>query len=563
MISILKRFGVTLAFLLLTNASFAADYDLVISHGRVMDPESQYDQIANVGVLNGRIAAITREALSGKEEIDATGLVVAPGFIDTHFHAIDRYATKLAVHDGVTTGIDLEAGASNVGEWYARKDLAGWQINYGTTSSLGVVRMMVHDPEVAFEEPVDASILTKYVAKTVVDGVPGWSVSRSSIEQMNQIMRYLDEDLRQGALGIGVGAAYMQQGMTSYEQFEVQRTAARYGRLSSVHTRYHLNAQTPTEAPIALDEVLLNAILLDAPLLLAHNNDYGWWENEEKLQMARAQGHNVWGEYYPFTAGATFISADFLKPAMWESINGYRYEETVYDPAADKFLTKEEFLALVEAEPGRVIIVFIPPRQTWIKYWLTMPEMVVASDAMMGFDKNGDLLPYESDPSEYAGHPRTVSSYATTLKLAREHNVPLMFTLAQLSYWNAKHLGDTGLEAMKDRGRVQVGKVADLTLFDPETVAPRATYKAGEHGLTSTGIPWVIVNGTVVVRDSVTQDVRPGQSIRFPVEAKGRFVPVDWDRWIDEHSMMMHPVGLSDSANESFADPRDHQSMAE
>ena len=57
------------------------------------------------------------------------------------------------------------------------------------------------------------------------------------------------------------------------------------------------------------------------------------------------------------------------------------------------------------------------------------------------------------------------------------------FTLAQLSYWTAKHLGDTGLDAMKERGRVQVGKVADLTLFDPSTVAARATYKEGENGL--------------------------------------------------------------------------------
>ncbi|MCA9452306.1 MAG: hypothetical protein KC584_06720, partial [Nitrospira sp.] len=91
-----------------------------------------------------------------------------------------------------------------------------------------------------------------------------------------------------------------------------QRTAARYGRLTSVHTRYHLNTQTPTEAPIALDEVLVNAMLLKAPLLLAHDNDYGWWENEEKLQLARSQGYNVSGEYYPFAAGSTLISADFV-----------------------------------------------------------------------------------------------------------------------------------------------------------------------------------------------------------------------------------------------------------
>jgi len=115
--------------------------------------------------------------------------------------------------------------------------------------------------------------------------------------------------------------------------------------------------------------------------------------------------------------------------------------------------------------------------------------------------------------------------------------VPLMFTLAQLSYWTAKHLGDTGLQAMKERGRVQVGKVADLTLFDPKTVASRATYKDGENGLPPVGIPYVIVNGTIVVNEGKVLPVRPGQSIRFPVEPHGRFEPIDVDRWIGEHSI--------------------------
>ena len=89
---------------------------------------------------------------------------------------------------------------------------------------------------------------------------------------------------------------------------------------------------------------------------------------------------------------------------------------------------------------------------------------------LLRVDKDGKLLPWDADVTRYAGHPRTASSYSTTLQLARENGVPLMFTLAQLSYWTAKHLGDTGLKAMKERGRVQVGKVADLTLFNPKTV---------------------------------------------------------------------------------------------
>lgn len=522
-------------------SSYAQDYDLVINGGRVMDPETMFDSVANVGVKDGRIAAITKDSITGKETIDAKGLVVAPGFIDTHFHAVDPFATKMSLRDGVTTGMDLEFGALHVNDWYADKAKEGWQVNYGTTASHNGARMKVLDPETNINEPVDFSNANPYINKAASDGKAGWSVTRSTIDQMNTIMKILDEDLRSGALGIGIGLAYMQTGATSYEVFEAQRTAARYGRLSSVHTRYHLSAQTPTEAPIAFDEVFTNAMLLGAPLLMAHDNDYGWWEIEEKLQMARAKGLNMWGEYYPYDAGSTVVSADFLQPELWEKTYGNKYEKTIYDPLTDKFLNKAAYEALKKKNPGRSIVVFMPPRKKWMPYWLTIPHMTVASDSMAGVGTDGKLLPWDADYSKYAGHPRTAGCHARTLRMGREQGVPLMFSLAQLSYWTALHLGDAGLEAMKERGRVQVGKIADLTLFDPKTVADHATYKAGENGLPSTGIPYVIVHGTIVVKDSKVLPVKAGQPIRYPVEAKGRFQPVTINKWVNDRTILSAP----------------------
>jgi N-acyl-D-glutamate deacylase len=520
---------------------FAQDYDLVINGGRVIDPETMYDDVANVGIKDGRIAIITKQKITGRETIKAKGLIVAPGFIDTHYHATDVFASKMALRDGVTTGMDLEAGSFNVKGWYDEKAKSGWQVNYGTSASLLYSRMAVHDPETELDAPIDYADIQAYAAKALADGVQGWADTRSSVEQMNQVMQIVDEDLRQGAIGIAAPIAYMANGITSYELFAGQRAGANYGRLTSVHTRYHLLADTPTEAPIAFDEMFTNAMLLDAPLLMAHNNDYGWWEIEEKLQLARAKGLNMWSEYYPYAAGSTAITAAFLRPTEWVDKKGYRYEDTIYDPIDDKYLTNETYAALMENDPGRSVVVEFPYRKAWMNYWLSIPHMTIASDAMAGVGEDGQLLPWDADWSEYRGHPRTSGSRGAAFRMAREQGVPLMFTIAQASYWPAKHMGDTGLEAMQERGRLQVGKVADITIFDAETITDNSTFKVGEHGTPTTGIPYVVVNGTIVVKDSKVLPVKPGQQIRFPVEAKGRFKPINFETWKTEHTIGLNP----------------------
>lgn len=521
--------------------STSIEYDLVILNGRVMDPETMFDDVANVGIKEGKIITITKSPIEGKETIDAKGHVVAPGFIDTHYHATDLFASKMALRDGVTTGMDLEAGSFNVKDWYAEKEKTGWQVNYGTSASLLFNRMAVHDPDAELSEPVDFSVIPTYAAKAMKDGVQGWAETNSTIEEMNKVMALMDEDLRQGAIGVAVPGAYMAKGMTSYELFAAQRAGANYGRLTSVHTRYHLISETPTEAPIAFDEVFTNAMLLDAPLLMAHNNDYGWWEIEEKLQLAREKGMNMWSEYYPYAAGSTAITAAFLSPSEWVKKRGYKYEETIYDPVDDQYLTNETYAALMKKDPGRSVVVEFPYRKAWMNHWLAIPHMTIASDAMAGVGADGTLLPWDADWSEYRGHPRTSGSRGAAFRMAREQGVPLMFTIAQASYWSAKHLGDAGLEAMKERGRIQVGKIADITIFDPFSITDNSSFKVGEHGTPTTGIPYVIVNGVIVVKNSEVLPVKPGQEIRFPVEAKGRFVPIVQEKWLNQHTIGLNP----------------------
>ena len=159
--------------------------------------------------------------------------------------------------------------------------------------------------------------------------------------------------------------------------------------------------------------------------------------------------------------------------------------------------------------------------------------MTVAGDQMPPVDEKDNKLGWDDPFEAYNGHPRSAGAHGKTLRLARELNVPLMQVLAQNSYWSAKHLWDAGIEAMKVRGPMQEGMVAAIVIFDPNKVTDNAGYKVGTNGLPSTGIPYVLVNGVIMVRDSkVIDGVRPGQPIRYPVEEAGRFKPLEQEGYL-------------------------------
>ena len=88
---------------------------------------------------------------------------------------------------------------------------------------------------------------------------------------------------------------------------------------------------------------------------------------------------------------------------------------------------------------------------------------------------------------------------------------------------------------------MQVGKIADITIFDADKISDSSGYKVGEHGIPTTGIPYVVVNGTIVVKNSEVLPVKAGQPIRFPVEAEGKFKPIDAKGWLNEHTIGINP----------------------
>jgi Amidohydrolase family len=164
-------------------------YDVVIRNGRVLDPESSLDGIRNVGITGNRIAAISTAALEGKTLVDATGLVVAPGFIDLHSHGQDAENYRFKAMDGVTTALELEVGVWPVREWYATREGKAL-INFGASSGHIPARMRVMKDSGTFL-PRDAAM-----------------TESATPSQQSQILADVDDGMKQGALGIGMGLAY-------------------------------------------------------------------------------------------------------------------------------------------------------------------------------------------------------------------------------------------------------------------------------------------------------------------------------------------------------------------
>jgi hypothetical protein len=513
---------------LMTGAHIAVaqDYDIVILNGRVMDPETNFDGVRNVGVKDGKIVIITEDAIKGEETIDASGHVVAPGFIEGHQHATDQFSRKVNLRDGLTTQMDFEAGAGDIAQWYA--DAEGkTQSNYGMVVLATLARVSVLDgPEIAalgndmgglFAYTVGAA-----AAKAQKEGrKPGWSSTLPNKEEMTQIMAYIDEGLRQGALGVGIPVGYMTTGMTQYELYKYQELAAKYGRVSNGHVRF-AGVRPPTEGQLGIQEMLANAMVLDAPFMASHlNSNMDWEYTIPMINDAREKrGAKVWGEVYPYAAGSTIASTDILTESSMaqmgitysnvSNLDGTRWDKAMYEDVRKN-------------DPGRAIVIYNNPPEDIAK-WMAQPGVVIVSDGMAIVDEK---LEYYSWDSPYEGksvHPRSAGTRAKVLRMVREDkNMSLMEAISKMSYLHAKYFDELGgIPQFRTKGRVQVGADADIVVFNPDTVTDNSTYEPGMGALPSTGIPYVLVNGVVVVKDSKVQKVFPGKPIRFPVQPTGR-----------------------------------------
>ena len=282
-------------------------YDLVISNGRVMDPESGLDAVRSIGVAEHTIREIGDEPLQGRASIDAGGLVVSPGFIDLHSHGQDKENYEVQARDGVTTALELEVGAGDIDRWYAQREGAS-PINFvASIGHIPVRNNVMHDPS---------------------DFLPvGDAADRPASEtEIEEMKRQIERGLDRGALAVGFGLQYT-PAASLWEVLEVFRVAARYGASCHVHMR-GMGHKEPLNSIEGLAEVIASASITGAPLHVVHIQSSGMRATPRLLQMieeAQSHGMDVTTECYPYTAAMTGIESAMFHEG-WQDTLGIGYE---------------------------------------------------------------------------------------------------------------------------------------------------------------------------------------------------------------------------------------------
>lgn len=454
--------------------SAANGYDVVILHGRIIDPESKLDSIRNIGITHGTILAVADRTLRGTMSIDATGLVVSPGFIDLHQHGQDEENYQCKAMDGVTSALELEYGTADVDRWYAERDGKAL-VNYGV--SVGHM-------------PIRMSVMRNSDSTTRSGDAAHRAATEDEIEEMK---RQVQQGLRRGAVSVGFIIG-LTPGASRGEILEMFRVAAQFGAPSHVHFR-------DGDEQEALEEVVAAAETAGASLHVVHlSSGVEGMPTARRLlrtiENAQSRGWDVTTETYPY--GASMARIESLWFDDWESWPESSFTRLQWVATSER-LTRESFKRY-RGIGGWVVNHQTPPDV--VDAVVTSPLTMIASDGLL---ENGK------------GHPRTCGTYSRILgHYVREVNaLTLMDALRKMTLMPAQRL-ERRVPMMRNKGRIRVGADADLTIFDPVRVIDKATYS--EPAKYSDGIRFVLVNGVAVVKDGQLQrGIAPGRPVRAPV----------------------------------------------
>lgn len=515
------------AFLMLAGCSpDGAEYDVLIRGGTVVDGTGQAGFRADVALRGDRIVAVSVEGITRERAtvvLDAAGLIVAPGFIDNHAHIQttihEHPLAENFIRQGITTILaSLHSGAQPwpLDEYAASLHMAP---NVGFFAGHSWTRRQVLGLENRAPRP----------------------------DELDEMKALVEETMRQGALGLSTGLVYVPANYAATEEvIELAKVAARYGGIYVSHMR---NEATGVLESVA--EVIRIADEAGIPAQINHHKVVGepqWGWSERTLAMidsARAAGLDIKLDLYPYTASST--SSNVLFP-QWALAGGrdafagrianpetrariveemrriYVYERAGNDMSRIQFRTLRSHrgydgkrladLAADRGIPNTVdaaveLLIELQLAGGFSAIYHVMDDGDVQRIMRHPFamiETDGDLVSYgvgHPHPRSYGAFPRVLGHYVRELNvLSLEEAIRKMTSLP------------AGQIGQYERGRIADGMYADITVFDAETIADRATY-TDPHQY-AVGIRHVIVNGVPIIRNGALTGERPGRVLRGP-----------------------------------------------
>ena len=497
---------------LIASSCAAQELDLILHGGSVIDGSGSAAVRADVGIAGDRIVFVGSSAgRKAKRMIDATGLVITPGFIDPHTHtAADLSDPKRSRNDaylmqGVTTvatGNDGDSPADT------GATLAKWeQQGIGTNAVLFIGQ------------------------GTVRHEVMGMSDAAPTPEQMEKMKALVDKAMKGGAIGISTGLYYAPGSYSSTEEvIALSRVAAQYGGIYDTHMRDESSYTIGLLGSVR--ETIRIGREAHLPVMISHIKALGadvWGQSAQVIQLiddARKEGVRVTASQYPYDASGSSVTAALVP--RWAEADGALLKN-MSDPAVHARLVKEMNENLVR-RGGADSLLMTSARDTTIvgKTLATIAkerretpvdaaiEIVKAGgSSVASFNmKEADIAAFMREPwvmtcsDGSTGHPRKYGTFPRKIHeyVEEKHVVSLEFAVRSSTSLPAETLG------LKERGLLKPGYFADVLAFDPKTFADKATY--ADPTVLATGVRYLTVNGRLAVDGGALTNTLAGRTLK-------------------------------------------------